>query len=765
MIFKTLSTETRLKRIVASIVAFSFLLSNIAFAETPKSNIAPDIKKPTEVVTDPEKIVISRDYGLVKSKFTGKDKKLVIHIQDAHCNYEAQSNIAKILESLIKNDGLSLVSVEGADGFIDTSWFKAFPDADIRKEVADYFMKKGEITGPELLSITTDYPIKLFGAETRSYYIENLNAFTTSYPLKEDTERYFNQIKAIINKLKTSIYSAELKDLDSKMQDYESKKLQFSDYVKFLETLAQEHKINLRQYENIFKLISVFIYEKRIDFKVVDKERSTLIDEITKKLDKDALADLVARSLAFKTSKISSAEYYDYLKKLAMHHGFDMMKDYPNLANYIIYNSVYSRIENEKLFNDIKALELAIKEKLFTNDDQRTLEKLSRHIDILLGLTNIKLLNGDFDYYKTNKDGFTHEVFADFIKKMAAKYGFAFELDSPSDAVKESLPKLEDFYAIAIKRDKALVDNTIQAMKKESAQICVLVTGGFHSEGITKLLEQQGLSYMVICPNITKDVETPYIKILTNQRTPMEEILTDSGVPVDAKAKQGMLAPLLATWAAPLDEDQIERLLSDVPFGKVDKDDLKRLVDGIVARMSDTKRNFEFKSIEKWIERALNVAYSHRYSHDISTIKDAYAFSMKTDLVNKRSKEKGGVALTTAEKKAIDKFVDALIGSKDFDSIFSDAHQSAFQRYVVHQEPSANQQHVMEGLVAESNRAKGTRSSSSGYDKTTPDDASRAKAVGATLSDDIIDKAISDPYTKYKVILDNGSVPANISAA
>ena len=146
-------------KIVSILVIQSFIISEVAFA-APQNNPATP-KAQTEIVIDPEKIVIPADTGLVKSKFTGKNDKLIIHIQDAHCNYEAQTNIAKILENLIKNYSLSLVSVEGADGFIDTSWFKAFPDDEVRKEVATYFMKKGEITGPEFLSITTDYPMKI----------------------------------------------------------------------------------------------------------------------------------------------------------------------------------------------------------------------------------------------------------------------------------------------------------------------------------------------------------------------------------------------------------------------------------------------------------------------------------------------------------------------------------------------------------------------------------------------------------------------------
>lgn len=554
MIFSRISKGRSIfVKMVSLFVIQSFILSNIAFAAPENKPVTSTTQ--SEITTDPNKIVIPTDSGLIKSKFTGKSDRIIIHIQDAHCNYEAQTNISKILENLIKNYGLSLVSVEGADGFIDTSWFKAFPDDDVRKEVATYFMKKGEITGPEFLSITTDYPIKLFGAETRSYYIQNLNAFTSSYPYKEAIEKYLNEIKTVLNKLKAYIYTEDLKTMDSKKQNYDSKKMQFNDYVRFLESMAEKQRINIRQYDNLFKLISVLIYEKKIDFTVTDKERNTLIDELSKAISKEKLNELVAKSLAFKVGKTTSVEYYDWLKNLAKENNIEIVKAFPNLTNYIIYNSVYSRIENEKLFNDIKSLETAIKEKLFKNEDQRTLDKLSYHIDILIGLVNIKLLNGDFVYYQAHKAEFTHEAFTGFIKAKATQYGLVCEIGEPHDAVVSSIPKLEDFYSIAIKRDKALVDNTIDAMKKEKAKIAVLVTGGFHSEGISKLLEKQGVSYMVVCPSITKDAPSPYIQILTNQRTSFEEILMDTGAgagAAKAEAKHGMLAPQVIAQAVPM---------------------------------------------------------------------------------------------------------------------------------------------------------------------------------------------------------------------
>lgn len=596
---------------ISILLIHAFLLSSLpAGALQPASATTSDSLTPgltaKEMSTNPQDVIISRDCGIVKSKFMGKSGKLIVHIQDAHCNYEAQTNIAKIIEGLVKNNGLSFVSVEGADGAIDTSWFKAFPDAEVRKEVANYFMKKGEITGPEFLSITTDYPIKLFGAETREYYIQNLNAFTESYPLKDETEKYLNGIKAVLNRLQGFIYNDELKAMDSRSREHEAKKIQFNDYVRFLQDEAERHKINLRQYENLFKLVNVLIYEKKIDFNVTDKERSAVIDELSKTLQKDAMTELVNRSIAFKVGKISSSEYYDYIKSLAAMRGIELAKKYPNLSNYIIYNSVYSKIDNEKLFNDIKELETAIKEKLFQNEDQRILERLSRHIDTLLGLINIKLLNGEFEYYKTHKEEFASESFTGFIRAKSIQFGLAYEVEPPTDTIESGISKLEDFYAIAIKRDRSLVENTIEGMAKAGQNIAVLVTGGFHSEGMAKLLEERGISYVVICPNITKDVPTPYIQVLTNQRASFEDILVGAQEPI----KQNMLAPALISWAAGLTPSELKKLAE---AGAI-----------LEGRTKDAEDAWIREHLSLWLGKALKYTGLHRMAHDKAVLKDAY---------------------------------------------------------------------------------------------------------------------------------------------
>lgn len=61
-------------------------------------------------------IVIPANLGIIKEFYntpvTQNAKPTIIHIQDAHCNYEAQKNMAKLLEYFIKEQNVKLIMVE-----------------------------------------------------------------------------------------------------------------------------------------------------------------------------------------------------------------------------------------------------------------------------------------------------------------------------------------------------------------------------------------------------------------------------------------------------------------------------------------------------------------------------------------------------------------------------------------------------------------------------------------------------------------------------
>lgn len=488
---------------------------------------------------DPDKITVSQERGTIIARFNGGGNKLIIHIQDAHCNYEAQSNIAKIVEGLAKDKGARLIAVEGADGMIDTSRFNVFSNADIRREIADYFMRKGEITGPEYLSITADHPLTLFGAETGAYYTRDFDAFIASHKLKNKAEAYYISIKKALDALKTCIYNDELKLLDLKSEAYRSGRTRLNDHILFLGDEAGKHGVDLKGYVNLSGLAEVIKYEKGLDLEAADKERGALIDKLTRRLSKEDILMVVERSISFRLGRISSADYYAYLLEAAEKNGMDLRKTYPHLGDYIIYVLACSGIDNRKLPVEIASCESAIKERLFTGDDQAALEKLSRHIDILLGLIGTRLLSDRFDYYKAHKAEFSAGVFTAFINKEGKRHGLGLEIGAPDESVNRCIRELEKFYTIAKERDRELVENALKEMEREGQDIAVIVAGGFHSEGIARLLHEKGVSYVVISPSMTKDDPTRYIQVLTGPKVPFECLAAGA---ISGKA-QYMLAP------------------------------------------------------------------------------------------------------------------------------------------------------------------------------------------------------------------------------
>ena len=96
---------------------------------------------------------------------TNDERRLIVHIQDLHTNPEAELNLAKILELLLKDYNMDLVLSEGAVGKVDTSSVSSFPDQAIREKVSRIFINSGELTGEEYLSITKYPELPIWGIE------------------------------------------------------------------------------------------------------------------------------------------------------------------------------------------------------------------------------------------------------------------------------------------------------------------------------------------------------------------------------------------------------------------------------------------------------------------------------------------------------------------------------------------------------------------------------------------------------------------------
>ena len=105
---------------------------------------------PVSLIAD--RPVLPDAYGSVKSSFKGKRDALVIHIQDAHINEEAQRNIANIIRHFNEKYELGLVNLEGATGELYTEPF-LFPESAGAEECCGLFPPRRTSDGSRIFAI------------------------------------------------------------------------------------------------------------------------------------------------------------------------------------------------------------------------------------------------------------------------------------------------------------------------------------------------------------------------------------------------------------------------------------------------------------------------------------------------------------------------------------------------------------------------------------------------------------------------------------
>ncbi|MBI4396053.1 MAG: hypothetical protein HY548_03090, partial [Elusimicrobia bacterium] len=88
----------------------------------------------------------------------------------------------------------------------------------------------------------------------------------------------------------------------------------------------------------------------------------------------------------------------------------------------------------------------------------------------------------------------------------------------------------ESFYREAILRDRLMAENLLKRLKEREAgtpPVAVLVTGGFHSRGISEYLSKAGVTVIPFAPKLTKiDISrgAAYLSSFSQETTPLEEL-------------------------------------------------------------------------------------------------------------------------------------------------------------------------------------------------------------------------------------------------
>ncbi len=495
------------KRFLSIMIGLSICLASPAGSQA--APVAKDCKLPS-------KYVIIKDV-FDADRASGVQQRLIFCIQDAHCNYEAQKNTAEILDYLVRNYGLRLIMVEGGYGYVGLSSLRGYASLKDRREVADKYLRQGRISGEEYFDIVSDSDIELYGIDDERLYDAHLDVFWKIDAVRGEGIKQLDRVISSLNKLKPFLYSDELRQLEQKKEAYESKGLPLADYCAYLSAFAGRKSVALDGAPEISAFLKTVRTEKTMDLKSAEAERNVFIKTLAAGMDNEQVKQLITRTQDFKDGKLAAKDYYSYLKALALP-AIDIRKDYPGLAQYIDYVCGGNSVDPAGLIREISELEQKLKEKLFSDEDQRRLDGMSRAALILRHLFELELTPEEYGFFRDNRDKFSVASWKSYLQEKCAKYNLP-ESAVSAEAVDGNAGMLEEFYKLGAAREKVFVKNLEKKMDESREEVAVLITGGFHTPGMIRALKAGGYSYVVLAPVITsKSDSSLYFSVLREQK-------------------------------------------------------------------------------------------------------------------------------------------------------------------------------------------------------------------------------------------------------
>ncbi|MBD3296741.1 MAG: hypothetical protein GF392_05180, partial [Candidatus Omnitrophica bacterium] len=463
-------------------------------------------------------------------------RDVILNIQDAHSSLSAQYRISSLLEKLVSEYDLRVIALEGADGYVDTSLLSTFPDRKARDRVAEGLLAGGLMNAGEFFAVTGDDPdIALYGVEDSELYQKNLEGFRR---IMNEHSRKLGRVRELageLERLAEEVYCAPFSELEKSVTAHQAGDIGFAQHWKELEEIASRVGTRLRHGVNARKLVRAISIEESIDFKAADQQRKRLMDELSTVLSRKPMEDLVLMAVRYKRGEVSPATFHRYLGDLAGQYGIDPAR-YRDLCFFSEYLSCYEDIDMYRLFREIDEAERSLRARTARDPLELELSGWIHRTRLLRKLYSARLNNAEYRKMISEKDHYAPAEYVSFMRRLCSGNGIPLPRIPDLDEVFSGVDGSLEFYRVAEKRNSALLANTVRRMKEEDRHVAALISGGYHTEGLTRLMRERGVACLVVVPRFAEGRERPYIAVLTSKKTPYEKVLEGERYQLAVKA-------------------------------------------------------------------------------------------------------------------------------------------------------------------------------------------------------------------------------------
>ena len=520
-------------------------LGALSLSQKSEVKIASQNEFPFNIPSELASIEETSDASALNSK------PFVLHIQDIHANPGAQRQVYQLLKSLgvqhkTQAKGELLVGLEGAKGRLFPRYFHFFNSLPkVNNIIVEDLFEKGEVSGAELLAWEESrskkkLPLSFYGVENVDLYRENLKIYQGLFAEKSVIEEKLKIIFSYVESLRSKVLSEAARDFlkerkRRKEGKYEGREAtpQLLSYIPYLSKQANDVlQINLEdaieqvRFPQMTRFLTIAQIEKKINHEVAEEERTEVFSHLRKKVKSKQGKLLLNKIENLQPGTPHLRRTLEDFWELAEHNQINLLSfsEFLKKMGILILNS---ELEAEALFLEMERLESWIMEKLAVTKEEQSFVRFLDHSDLLEQLLKLELNRKSWKKinaipFRVKPSRLLNEL-TSFNRLEISK-----QITENFESLTSIYERALQFYEVAEARDRALLDHLFEEAKGPYA---ILISGGFHSQGLTDLMKAQGVGYAVLRPTM-KELEDLHLaeKVFLDENANVASYLEDASL-------------------------------------------------------------------------------------------------------------------------------------------------------------------------------------------------------------------------------------------
>ena len=484
-----------IKKFISIITCFCFVFS--VFTQNIFAYINSDVNiniKDEYLDND----LFSNKYGKITDINLKQNNSLsVINIQDLHSNYYAQTNIKNILCSLQKKFNIKKIFIEGGYGNIDTSWLNKIKDEKYRNKIIKQLVLNGRLTGTELFAYESKINNILFGLENKEIHKQNVNRLSEIFDKQTFFDSQLIKIKSDIDFLSSKYFSKDNLYLNKLIDKYNTNEIDSKEFYIKLKKLVEKINKNPKEYNNFISInfynfdnINKYIYlsSQKINNRKVINDLKYFIYAL-----KDQLSYSEYNNLVADTNNLTDIhKLCNYIENFSIKNNIDLTYNYSNLQQYIKSNKLLSSINPLQLISEERMLLNNLRQAFSNNFTEYEISFLMDFYYVFKDYLTNKITSTNYVYFKENFENF---------KTLYSKYSVINRLDF----LEKDFSLLNEYYFTNDLRNEIFLEKIINNINMDALgkkDVIVVVSGGYHTVGLSDLLQKRNIGYITITPNV-----------------------------------------------------------------------------------------------------------------------------------------------------------------------------------------------------------------------------------------------------------------------